>query len=123
MNDLLSFHKEELAGEKYNLVHLQTQSFHSLNAGKGSGPDGEWTTIDTIRVLCGEVREAVHRVDALLQVDNATSEDCELGLGDDERAVDIAIARQWKAFRDGYISWHFECQRYKLDFLRSEFCF
>jgi hypothetical protein len=31
--------------------------------------------------------------------------------------LDLGIAKQWRAWRDGYISWHLECRRYKLDFL------
>jgi hypothetical protein len=118
MNDLLSFHKEELDGENYNLVHLRTQSLRSVNAGKGSGPNGEWTTTDTIQLLCREVREATWRVDSLLQPENEMGDHSRLGLTDAD--VDIAIAKQWRGFRDGYISWHFECQRYQLDFLRHD---
>jgi hypothetical protein len=117
MNDLLSFHKEELNGETHNLVHLRTQAICSVNAGNGSGPDGKWTTTDTIQLLCREVREAACRANTLLQPEKATSD---LDLTDSERDEGIAIARQWNAFRDGYISWHLECQRYKLDFLRPD---
>jgi hypothetical protein len=120
MNDLLSFHKEELAGEKYNLVHLWTQSLRSVKAGKGSGTNGEWTITDTIQLLCREVREATWRVDSLLQPETEVGDHSRLGLTDAETDVDIVIAKQWRGFRDGYISWHLECRRYQLDFLRPD---
>ncbi|KAJ7511372.1 isoprenoid synthase domain-containing protein [Mycena galericulata] len=116
MNDILSFHKEELAGETYNLIHLRTRSLSSSGA-RGSGIAGEWTPYDTLHLLCEEIKEATHRIDRMLRL-----EECEramrgdTGLGVDE--VDIQIAKQWRGWRDGYISWHFECQRYKLDFLK-----
>ncbi|KAF8148499.1 hypothetical protein K438DRAFT_1457106, partial [Mycena galopus ATCC 62051] len=121
MNDILSFHKEELAGETYNFIHLRTRSLSS--AGKrGSGVAGEWTTDDTFHLLCKEVLEATRRVDGVLRL-----EECERKMrgeivpgandpdGVDE--LDVQIAKQWRAWRDGYISWHLECPRYKLDFL------
>ncbi|KAJ7464848.1 isoprenoid synthase domain-containing protein [Mycena galericulata] len=116
MNDILSFHKEELAGETYNLIHLRTRSL-SLSEARGSGIAGEWTPYDTLHLLCEEVKEATLRIDGMLRL-----EECEramrgeTGLGVDE--VDIQIAKQWRGWRDGYISWHFECRRYKLDFLK-----
>lgn len=68
------------------------------------------------------MRDAAQRVDEFLKV-----EDCEriardgldgrdLGLSE----VDVAIALQWRGWKNGYISWHLECQRYKLDFIRPE---
>jgi exonuclease I len=88
-----------------------------VNAGNGSGPDGEWTTTDTIRLLCEEVKEATRRADTLLQVEKET---CQVGSTDTEADVDITMAKQWRAFRDGYVSWYLDCQRYKLDFLRPD---
>jgi hypothetical protein len=121
MNDVLSFHKEELAGEKYNLVHLWTQSLRSVNAGKGSGTNGEWTIIDTIQLSCREVREAIWRVDSLLLPETEMGDHSRLGLMDAETDVDSVIAKQWKGFRDGYISWHLDSPRYQLDFLKPFF--
>ncbi|KAJ7120921.1 isoprenoid synthase domain-containing protein [Mycena epipterygia] len=119
MNDILSFHKEELAGETYNFIHLRTRSLSS--AGKrGSGVAGEWTTDDTFHLLCQEVLEATRRVDGVLRL-----EECERKMrgeivpeaSDGVDELDVEIAKQWRAWRDGYISWHLECRRYKLDFL------
>jgi hypothetical protein len=121
MNDLLSFHKEQLAGETTNLIHLRTQALRDAldhAPGTGSGPSGEWTLTDTFNILCDEVRDATQRIDSLLRL-----EECEererngqyLGDADD---MDMAIAKQWRGWRDGYISWHLESQRYKLDFMR-----
>jgi hypothetical protein len=118
MNDVLSFHKEELAGETYNLIHLRT---HSLSASgeRGSGHAGKWTHYDTFQLLCEELKQATRRIDGLLRL-----EECErrmrgdLGMdGIDE--LDIQLAKQWRKFRDGYISWHVECRRYKLDFMKA----
>ncbi|KAF9061709.1 terpenoid synthase [Rhodocollybia butyracea] len=119
VNDVLSFHKEELAGETINMIHLQTQSFRECT---GSGASGKWTVLDTFNLLCNELRDATYRIDEILRL-----HDCErivkegmdsrdMGLSD----VDVTIALQWRGFRDGYISWHLESQRYKLDFLRSK---
>lgn len=116
-NDLLSFHKEELAGETYNLIHLRTRALTSAGA-RGTGLDGEWTRYDTFHLLCDEMREATRRIDGLLRL-----EECErkirgeAGCGDVDE-VDVEIAKQWRGWRDGYISWHFECRRYKLGFMK-----
>ncbi|KAJ7262420.1 terpenoid synthase [Mycena rebaudengoi] len=112
MNDILSFHKEELAGETYNFIHLRTR--YLCCAGKrGSGVEGEWTTNDTLHLLCQEVLAAARRCERMMRgeiVPDASD-------GVDE--VDVEIAKQWRAWRDGYISWHLECRRYKLDFLKG----
>jgi hypothetical protein len=119
MNDILSFHKEELAGETYNFIHLRTRSLSSAGE-RGSGVEGEWTVNDTLHLLCKEVLEATRRVDGVLRL-----EECERkmrgeivpGASDGVDELDVEIAKQWRAWRDGYISWHLECRRYKLDFL------
>ncbi|KAF8147908.1 terpenoid synthase [Mycena galopus ATCC 62051] len=119
MNDLLSFHKEELAGETYNLIHLRTRALSAAGA-RGSGGAGEWTTYDTVQLLCDEIREAARRIDGLFRL-----EECEKKMrGEtgpeltDLDEVDLEIAKQWRDARDGNISFHLECRRYKLDFLR-----
>ncbi|KAJ6524188.1 isoprenoid synthase domain-containing protein [Mycena capillaripes] len=99
MNDILSFHKEELAGETYNFIHLRTRSLSS--AGKrGSGVAGEWTTDDTFHLLCQEVLEATRRVDGVLRL-----AECERKMrgevvpeaSDGVDEFDIEIAKQWRA--------------------------
>ncbi|KAJ7262516.1 isoprenoid synthase domain-containing protein [Mycena rebaudengoi] len=119
INDILSFHKEELAGEKYNLIHLRTRALSSAGA-QGSGISGDWTINDTFDLICDETREATRRVDGLLCLD-----DCERKLKgetglDDLDETDVQIAMQWRGWRDGFISWHLECRRYRLDFLKLE---
>ncbi|KAJ7150707.1 isoprenoid synthase domain-containing protein [Mycena filopes] len=117
VNDILSFYKEELAGETHNLIHLRTRSLSSSGA-RGSGADGEWTPHDTLMLLCDEVKAATFRIDRVLRLD-----ECERKMRgeevDDIDEVDVAIAKQWRGFRDGYISWHLDCRRYKLGFLRA----
>ncbi|KAJ7122266.1 terpenoid synthase [Mycena epipterygia] len=114
MNDVLSFHKEELAEETHNLIHFRTRTL-SASGARGSGTAGQWTPNDTLRLLCDELRKATQRIDGLLRL-----EDCEKkvrgegGLNDIDD-IDVEIAKQWRGWRDGYISWHFECRRYKLD--------
>ncbi|KAJ7878082.1 hypothetical protein B0H13DRAFT_2545816, partial [Mycena leptocephala] len=120
MKYILSFHKGELAGETYNFfIHLRTRSFSS--AGKrGSGVAGEWTTDDTLHLLCQEALEATRRVVGVLRL-----EECERKMrgeivpetSDGVDDLDVEIAKQWRAWRDGYISWHLECRRYKLHLL------
>ncbi|KAJ7242651.1 hypothetical protein C8J57DRAFT_1243853 [Mycena rebaudengoi] len=119
MNDVLSFHKEELDGETYNLIHLRTRA-HSSAGAHGKGISGDWTTNDTFNLLCDEMREATHRIDGLLRLD-----DCKRKLKgktglDDLDEADVQTAMQWRSFRDGYISWHLECRRYRLEFLKLE---
>ncbi|KAK6992666.1 terpenoid synthase [Favolaschia claudopus] len=118
-NDVLSFHKEELAGETYNLIHLRTRSIASSRKMPGNGPDGIWTSYDTLRLMCTELRDAIRRVDGLLRL-----EECERKMRgesglDDIDEIDVALAMQWRGWRHGFISWHLECRRYKLDFLRE----
>ncbi|KZT25526.1 terpenoid synthase [Neolentinus lepideus HHB14362 ss-1] len=117
MNDLLSFHKEELEGEKINLIQLLTQSIRSDRSTTGGS---EWDSNDTFNLLCNQVRDAFERVDSLLRLHEFdTDASKEFIAGDDaDRAMDYEIARQWRGWRDGYISWHLESSRYKLDFLR-----
>ncbi|KAJ7748359.1 terpenoid synthase [Mycena metata] len=118
INDILSFYKEELAGETYNLIQLRTRSLSSSGA-RGSGVDEEWTAHDTLLLLCDEIRAATYRIDRMLRL-----EECEAKMrGEtgnvDIDEVDLEIARQWRGWRDGYISWHFECRRYKLSPLKA----
>ncbi|KAJ7816862.1 isoprenoid synthase domain-containing protein [Mycena olivaceomarginata] len=118
MNDVLSFHKEELAGETYNLIHLRTRSL-SASGERGSGNAGKWTHYDTFQLLCEELRQAIRRIDGSLRLG-----ECERSMrgdpgmdGIDE--LDIQLAKQWRGFRDGYVSWHLECRRYKLDVMKA----
>jgi hypothetical protein len=121
MNDLLSFHKEQLAGETTNLIHLRTQALRDAldhAPGAGSGRSGEWTLTDTFNVLCDEVRDATQRIDSLLRLEECEERERNGEYDGDPDDMDMAIARQWRGWRDGYISWHLESQRYKLDFIR-----
>ncbi|KAF9067449.1 terpenoid synthase [Rhodocollybia butyracea] len=119
MNDLLSFHKEELVGETINMIHIRTRI---LKENRGSGASGEWTVLDTFNLMCDEAKEATYRIDEILRLhecerivkDGLDSRD--MGLSE----ADVAIALQWRGFRDGYVTWHLESQRYKLDFIRPE---
>ncbi|KAJ7251705.1 isoprenoid synthase domain-containing protein [Mycena rebaudengoi] len=117
MNDLLSFHKEEIDRETYNFIHLRTRTMAASGA-RGTGDSGEWTCHDTISLVCGEIKTAVHRIDGLLRL-----KECERKMRGDTGVadiddVDVDIAKQWRGCRDGYISWHLECRRYKLGFLK-----
>lgn len=113
VNDVLSFHKEELQGETINLVHLLTQCL--TPARKQAGYD-RWDANNTIDFLCAQLEEAFRRIDSLLGMDESDS--AAIDLADTDKIVDAQIAKQWRAWRHGYISWHLECERYKLDFLR-----
>ncbi|KAK7046466.1 terpenoid synthase [Favolaschia claudopus] len=124
-NDILSFLKEELAAEKYNLIHLRTRSIAASGSMcmSGSGPGGTWTPYDTLRLLCDELRDATRRVDGLLRLEECERKielQGESGLTlNDIDDVDVTIAMQWRGWRDGYISWHLECRRYKLGRLKD----
>ncbi|KAF8193219.1 hypothetical protein K438DRAFT_2132881 [Mycena galopus ATCC 62051] len=85
---------------------------------RGRGEEGEWTAYDTLRLLCDEIREATYRIDGLLRLDECERKlRGEAGLSDIDE-TDIEIAMQWRGWRDGYISWHLECRRYRLGFLK-----
>ncbi|KAJ7618740.1 hypothetical protein FB45DRAFT_755883 [Roridomyces roridus] len=120
MNDILSFHKEQMDEETYNLIHLRTRALSSTGV-QGTGVSGCWTAFDTLDLLCREIREATRRIDGLLRL-----EDCERRMsGEDVQGVDdvdLEIARQWRGWRHGYVSWHLECRRYKLGFLKELVC-
>ncbi|KAF7349454.1 Terpenoid synthase [Mycena sanguinolenta] len=116
INDVLSFYKEELAGETYNLIHLRTRSISSSRV-HSKGVDGEWTPYDTLQLLCDEIREATYRIDGLLRLDECERKMRGEAVESDIDDVDVEIAMQWRGWRDGYISWHLECRRYKLGFL------
>ncbi|EPQ51648.1 hypothetical protein GLOTRDRAFT_96364 [Gloeophyllum trabeum ATCC 11539] len=119
MNDLLSFHKEEMEGEEFNLVQLLTQSIRRQQTLLGTT---DWDVNDTIDLLCDQVKESFHRVDVLLRLadfDNSVAGEAEED-DDVDEAIDRQVARQWRGWRDGYITWHLESTRYQLDFL-SEF--
>jgi hypothetical protein len=114
---VFSFHKEELAEETYNLMHLRTISL-SASGASGTGIEGEWTRYDTFRLLCEEVRRATLRIDGLLKLTECERKiRGETVLGEVDEA-DVEIAKQWRGFRDGYIAWYIDCPRYKLDFVR-----
>lgn len=119
VNDLFSFYKEELAGETWTYIHMRTRSL-SASGAQGSGTTGEWTPNDTIRLLCDETTEAVRKIDGLLRL-----EECERKMRGEPTGwseidkLDVEIAQQWRAFRDGYVSWYVECRRYKLCSMKS----
>ncbi|KAJ7245608.1 isoprenoid synthase domain-containing protein [Mycena haematopus] len=117
VNDVLSFYKEEIDGETYNLIHLRTRSISSSGVSR-SGANGEWTAYDTLRLLCDEIREATHRIDGLLRLEVCERKVRGEAVMSDIDEVDVEIAMQWRGWRDGYISWHLECRRYKLEFLK-----
>ena len=103
------------------MIHLQHRSW---KGSRGSGPLGEWTLLDTFNRLCDETRDAAFRVDELLRLEECEmivkgEKDCaDVGLS----TADVTMAIQWRAFRDGYVSYHLECPRYKMDFMElSEF--
>ncbi|KAJ6503883.1 isoprenoid synthase domain-containing protein [Mycena sanguinolenta] len=118
MNDVLSFYKEEIVGETYNFVHLRTRSISSSGV-PGTGPNGEWTPYDTLRLLCDELREATHRIDGLLRLDECERKLRGEAVESDVDEEDMVIAMQWSGWRHGYVSWHLECRRYKLGFLKA----
>ncbi|EPQ51652.1 terpenoid synthase [Gloeophyllum trabeum ATCC 11539] len=115
VNDILSFHKEELQGETINLVHLLTQCLAPTQKLSGQ----KWDVNDTLELLCEQLKNAFLRIDSLLRLEEfdgvVTGDE---GLNENaDRIMDMQIAKQWRAWRDGYISWHLESGRYQLDFL------
>lgn len=118
----MSFYKEQLAGETINMISLQHRSWSVVRGedGSGTGPTGEWTLMDTFGCLCDEMRDATLRVDKQLRLDICERiERGELFCADVGLEMeDVEIARQWRGYRHGFISWHLETPRYKMDFLK-----
>lgn len=75
--------------------------------------------MDTFDRLCDETRDAILRVDKLLRMEVCERiEKGELKCEDVGLDMeDVTIARQWREYRNGYIAWHLELPRYKLDFM------
>ncbi|EGO00743.1 hypothetical protein SERLA73DRAFT_71725 [Serpula lacrymans var. lacrymans S7.3] len=117
-NDIMSFHKEQLAGERCNTIHLRTRAIQSASSHNDGGSSGTWSLMDTFNLVCNEVRDATLRVDALLRVEEIERSINQKGVRGTYSDMDIALAKQWREFRDGYISWHLESRRYKLECLR-----
>lgn len=101
------------------MISLQHKSWSALLNGSGTGPTGEWTLQDTFSRLCDDARDATLRVGQQLRMELCEKIEkgemrCEdVGL----EMEDVTIARQWREYRHGYISWHLELARYKLDFV------
>ena len=81
---------------------LYIASLTESSSYNGRDPSGEWMVLDTICLLCDEVRDATYRINALLQVDENEMRD-----------------RDKQGVEDGYISWYLESQS-KLHFLRPQ---
>ncbi|KAJ7775962.1 hypothetical protein DFH07DRAFT_732130 [Mycena maculata] len=113
MNDVLSFHKEEIDGETHNFIHLRTRALLASGE-RGGGINGAWTPYDTLNLLCEEIIAATRRIDKLLSLEECEAKMRGETVGSEVDEVDIELAKQWRGWRDGYISWHFECRRYRL---------
>lgn len=74
---------------------------------------------DTFGLLCDETRDAILRVDKHLRMEVCERiEKGELKCADVGLEMeDVAIAKQWREYRNGYVAWHLESPRYKLDFM------
>lgn len=139
VNDLLSFPKEALALENYNYLSLITRARRQV--GRTSlfdSNDGLWTFRDTLYEAFDQVISHTAELDNLfITFAESLSEDFEAaqteakvnGLTkkmeqkskmDREKLENARLAAKlWADFRQGYIAWHINHPRYRLDKLRA----
>ncbi|KAJ7325956.1 hypothetical protein DFH08DRAFT_817036 [Mycena albidolilacea] len=91
-------------------IHIGNEAAEMLGSGR---------TMTRSNFFCEELRQAIRRIGGSLRL-----EECERSMrgdpgmdGIDE--LDIQLAKQWRGFRDGYVPWHRECRRHKLDVMKA----
>lgn len=139
-NDLFSFSKETLALENFNYFSLLTRT--RRQAGRTSHFDfngGLWTVRDTLYEAVGQLLSCVTALDSLfISFSESLSEDFTAaqsqagvnGLEETDQALKMnrekvenarVAAEQWREFRQGYIAFHINCPRYRLNSMRAKF--
>ena len=136
VNDLFSFPKEVLALENFNYLSLITRA--RRQAGRTStfdSNDGFWTFRDTLYEAFNQLEGCTAALDKLFisfaeSVSEAARTQVEI-IGQTKKTnrtssinretVENArlAARYWGEFRQGYIAWHINAPRYRLDSIRA----
>lgn len=113
INDLFSLPKELRAGETQNYVALQTK-VHRLQGRESVFAEELWTYRDTIHELTNDALMATQALDqAFLEYGPVESSKSR----EDDGAYWKLVGDLWKKFKYGYISWHLNTPRYRLDSL------
>ncbi|MCJ1264860.1 hypothetical protein MMC22_004735 [Lobaria immixta] len=138
LNDLLSFPKEVLELEDFNYFSHVTRARRQVGrTSLFSSNDGLWTFRDTIYEASDQLLSCIAALDKLfITFAESLSEEFEAqterkGLmketdktsSTDRETLESArlAARYWSEFRQGFIAWHLNLPRYRLDSLRATF--
>ncbi|KAA8642816.1 uncharacterized protein ATNIH1004_009568 [Aspergillus tanneri] len=130
-NDLLSFPKETIVGETCNFISLTTKARRLRRSTSNFVVEGgQWTLRDT---LCEAFEQALSSTqvldNAFMPLAQVTSKGLRAGLegvnADVSEELDSgkefqSAARLWTSFKQGYIAWHIQCPRYKLNALQQK---
>lgn len=139
VNDLLSFPKEVLALENFNYLSLITRA--RRQAGRTSlfdSNDGLWTFRDTLYEAFDQLLSVTASLDKLfITYAESLSEELKAAQYQAEahgltKETDSTLkakgeklenarnaAKLWGEFRQGYIAWHINCARYRLNSIRA----
>jgi hypothetical protein len=109
-NDLLSFRKEVLNNENENYVALFTQIKRESGQISRFHCDGTlWTVRDTVCDIFERVLKSIRMLDQSFNSPPHSSQ---------EENLQVA-SKLWKEFKNGYVAWHINCSRYRLEVLSS----
>ncbi|PWY88550.1 hypothetical protein BO70DRAFT_184596 [Aspergillus heteromorphus CBS 117.55] len=117
-NDLFSYPKELLDCEKFNFINIQTKTKQDAGFKSQFVEDRPWTVRDTLYETANRAVQCVRAIDEAFGARRPA------GSSSGARSVDYEFqlaATLWSLFKQGYISWHIRCPRYRLDTLRSRF--
>lgn len=139
INDIFSFSKETLAQENLNYFSLVTRAKRQV--GRTSHFDfngGLWTMRDTLYETVGQLLSSTAVLDSLfISFSESLSEDFKAaqsqarvnGLKETDKTLKMdreklenarVAAKQWSEFRQGYIAYHINCPRYRLNSIRAK---
>ncbi|KAJ5101691.1 hypothetical protein NUU61_003913 [Penicillium alfredii] len=118
-NDLFSYPKELLAGERFNYMNIQTKTKQDAGCKSQFVENMPWTFRDTLYETVTRAANCVHAInEVFLSGLSGTKSDGPVRGPDYEFQLGASL---WSLFKQGYMSWHIRCPRYKLDGLLSRF--
>ncbi|KAJ5279237.1 hypothetical protein N7478_004609 [Penicillium angulare] len=118
-NDLFSYPKELVGGEEFNYMNIQTKTKQDAGCKSQFVENMPWTFRDTLYEAVTRASNCVHAIDEVFLPQRSGSKP-----GGPGRGLDYEFqlaATLWSLFKQGYISWHIRCPRYKLESLKSRF--
>ncbi|PYH98689.1 hypothetical protein BO71DRAFT_458234 [Aspergillus ellipticus CBS 707.79] len=118
-NDLFSYPKELLDCEKFNYINIETKTKQDAGFKSQFVENSPWTVRDTLYETVTRAFQCVLAIDeAFLPRRPGTEAN---GSGNSINYEFQLAATLWSLFKQGYISWHIRCPRYRLDTLKSRF--